>query len=479
MLPTAQARTYYLSTSALTGAVVLGLEVLATRTLAPALGSGPVTWSAVLAVALGALAAGNLMGGALSRRVSACRLIAWALAVSSACLVLVSQFHAAAVQWSADQPLAIGAIAAALVTQAVPLGMLGAISPAILDQERNATGRWAGTVLAAGSGGGIAGALGAGLVLLPGLGLTRCYLFLAGLLAVAALPAARHGRHWAAGMVLLVLLGMIAVCWRRHPPEAIVQSQYGQLEVRDIGLSRVLLVDGLPQTGLPEALAPGEALRCGYLLEAALAMGPKPSRALVIGLGAGLAPRLLAGRGIDCQSVEIDPRVVEIARREFGFTGRVTIADGRAFLSRAGPPLDLVFLDVCTSDRLAWHLFTVEAMRALRRRLSPSGLAVIQFLGDDGPWSASLARTVGSVFAHSVTLAARSETGRVGPRWLVASNGRPLDPGRDFHARPSAAPWEVIRPSQRGALLSDDHFPAELDWARTAREWRTSCAAHR
>ncbi len=37
---------YYLAATAVAGAAVLALEVLAARLLAPALGSGPVSWAA-------------------------------------------------------------------------------------------------------------------------------------------------------------------------------------------------------------------------------------------------------------------------------------------------------------------------------------------------------------------------------------------------------------------------------------------------
>jgi hypothetical protein len=43
----------------------------------------------------------------------------------------------------------------------------------------------------------------------------------------------------------------------------VVQSQYGQLEVRDTALARILLIDGLPQTGMPARLAPGDGVRYG------------------------------------------------------------------------------------------------------------------------------------------------------------------------------------------------------------------------
>ena len=76
--------------------------------------------------------------------------------------------------------------------------MLGMMTPVILHHRRDGTAHWAALVLAAGSGGGIVGALAAGLFFIPALGLARSFLVLAGLLAVAAVPAVWHGRCWLA-----------------------------------------------------------------------------------------------------------------------------------------------------------------------------------------------------------------------------------------------------------------------------------------
>lgn len=254
------AKAYYLLISAVAGAAVLGLEVLAARTMAPAVGTGSVTWSALLAVALGMLAVGNLIGGLLGSRERAGGVIAWSLAFAAACLVLLSQYYTSAMCWAAGQSLLLGALAAAMITQAVPLCLLGTITPAILRQGSR-KGPWAGLVLAAGSSGGIAGALLTGLVLLPELGLTRSYLLLAGVLALAAMPATWPKRRWLAALVILAALAMAAVCWCRHESGRVIQSRYGQLEVRKTETGRLLLIDGLPQTGLPAELRP--ATGCG------------------------------------------------------------------------------------------------------------------------------------------------------------------------------------------------------------------------
>lgn len=471
----AASRAVILLAALTSGAAVLALEVLAARTMAPALGTGSVAWSALLAVALGSLAAGNFLGGLLADRAPPAALVAWLLAVPAAAVVVLSQIYAPLMRWAAEGSLLGSALTAAAVTQCLPMLMLGALTPALLKAGADGPlrGRWAGAILALGSAGGIAGALAAGLWLLPAVGLSRSYLAVAAVLATSALMVAlRPRRQWFCAALAAAVLIAAAVLAFRAAPTGVIQSPYGQIEVRTDGPMRVLLIDGLPQTGLPSEVAPGEALHHGYLLEAALALRPQIRTALVVGLGAGLAPRILEARGICCDAVEIDPRVVDVAQRELGFAGRATVADGRRFLTGTSERWDLIVLDVCTSDRLAFHLFTAEALATARRRLAPGGLVAVQFIGDDGPWSAALARTAAEVFGEPpLVLAPAGRLWPVGPRWLFAAPQAMPDAEMLTRAWPEA-PWQVLRNEPGGALLTDDHFAAELDWARVAVRWR-------
>ena len=230
---------------------------------------------------------------------------------------------------------------------------------------------------------------------------------------------------------------------------------------------------------MPPHVRRWKGLEYGYLLEVALLLRghPPPRHALVIGLGAGLAPRTLELHGVRCESVEIDPSVVEVAREEFDFRGTVHVADGRSYLRRSRREWDMIVLDVCTSDRLAFHLFTVEALETARGRLAPGGILAIQFIGDDGPWSASVARTVREAFGSAIVIAPRLQTGPVGPQWVFAGRTPIPPPPRESEGPGADVPWRVVNIEGRGALLTDDHFPAEIDWARTAALWRRCVAS--
>ena len=470
-------RVYFLVAAFVAGAAVLGLEVLAARTMAPAIGTGSIAWAALLAVALGSLAAGNLVSGFLADRVRPHLAVLWLMTAGAAPLVALSLCYTPAMHWAAGHSLVIAAVAAAALTQCVPMLLLGAITPLLLAPEREGTGTlplpgwWSGAVLAGGSAGGIAGALVVGLSLLPAVGLARTYLLIAAALTVAALVGAGAFRRWTALAFALAILVAALICWVLIGSPSVVQSRYGQIEVRRTEDGTVMLIDGMPQTGIVGQVERGDGLRHGYLLEAALVFG-QPRTALVIGLGGGLAPRLLAAYGIPCRSIEIDPAVAEIARRELGFEGDVTIADGRTFLSSTREQWDLIVLDVCTSDRLAWHVFTVEGLQTLHDHLTPQGAAAIQFIGDDGSWSAALARTAQAAFGRFVMLAPNTPSFGVGPRWIFASRDPSIVPEAEHLEVEEGLPWRLVKPEAGGPPLTDDHLAAEHAWARTAAAWR-------
>jgi Spermidine synthase len=127
------------------------------------------------------------------------------------------------------------------------------------------------------------------------------------------------------------------------------------------------------------------------MMAGALYMNPAPARVLVIGLGGGSLPSMLQRLypGIAIDIVEIDPAVVRVARRFFGFTPgprtRVHTQDGRVFvkrMARQGVKYDLVLLDAFDHEYIPEHLLTQEFLQELRGVLTPGGvLAANTFSG--------------------------------------------------------------------------------------------------
>lgn len=121
------------------------------------------------------------------------------------------------------------------------------------------------------------------------------------------------------------------------------------------------------------------------MMTSALFVKPDPDSVLIIGLGGATLPvalhKILPDTVI--HSVEIDPAVVRVAQRYFGYkTGprqHVFVEDGREFVERAqreGRRYDMVMLDAFDTDYIPAHLLTVEFLQQVRSILAPNGIVV-------------------------------------------------------------------------------------------------------
>ncbi|WP_164002301.1 fused MFS/spermidine synthase [Pyxidicoccus caerfyrddinensis] len=199
----------------------------------------------------------------------------------------------------------------------------------------------------------------------------------------------RHGPR------LLLAMWALLVCAAASPRAVLYekQSPYTFIAVtEDAEGLRYLQFD---QTGaLQSVVRPGHPLELELpytqVSMVGLAFVPAPKRILVVGLGGGAMPMFLRAvvPGARIDVVDIDPDVVDVAKRYFGFREddhlRAHVADGRRFVEAAGPPYDLIFLDAYGPDSIPQHLATVEFLTSVRARLAKGG-AVVGNLWEDPP----------------------------------------------------------------------------------------------
>ena len=119
------------------------------------------------------------------------------------------------------------------------------------------------------------------------------------------------------------------------------------------------------------------------MMLAALLLDPAPTNVLVVGLGGGTLPTALAelypNASIDV--VEIDPAVVVVAKRYFGFepTEHIHVFehDARVWAKRAASNskrYDLIMLDAFNGDYIPEHLMTKEYLSETRELLTSEGV---------------------------------------------------------------------------------------------------------
>lgn len=108
--------------------------------------------------------------------------------------------------------------------------------------------------------------------------------------------------------------------------------------------------------------------------------GAAPLRIGVIGLGTGTLAAY--GRPGDLyRYYEIDPRVVEIARRDFTYLAdseakiEIALGDARLTLEREAPQgFDVLAVDAFSSDAIPVHLITREALAVYLKHVKPDGI---------------------------------------------------------------------------------------------------------
>src|SRR5687767_4862588 len=170
------------------GVSTLGAEIAAARLMAPFFGASTIVWANTIATVLVALSIGYWIGGRLSeRRPALDRLAAWVL-FASVLLALVPFVAQPSLPISVDAfdsidvGAAIGSLVGVLALVAVPVLLLGAVSPWAIRLSVGTVedaGRTAGSLYALSTIGSLLGTFLSALLLIPLIGTQRTFVLFA------------------------------------------------------------------------------------------------------------------------------------------------------------------------------------------------------------------------------------------------------------------------------------------------------------
>jgi len=427
----------------LASGAVLVLEIVSLRLVAPYVGLTLETNTAVIGVALAAIATGAWLGGRFADLVPPARLLG-PLTLGGGALVLAV---GPLVRWTGElirggDPSAVILIAGVAVF--VPAALLAAVTPVVV-KLRLATLAETGTVVGRLSGVGTLGAIAAtfatGFVLVAMVPTTVILLALGGLLVLvgAVLTIRLRGVRSAAGPLVLALLAAGATLSAPNPCD--VETAYHCARVsadpsRSTG--RLLQLDTLRHSYVD--LNDPTHLEFAYIRGMAAAVDAfrpagRPVRALHVGGGGLTMPRYLAATrpGTESLVLEIDAGVLDVDADQLGFRpgGGIStrVVDGR--IGVAEEPTggrDLVIGDAFGGIAVPWHLTTRELVADVRRVLADDGLYAVNII-DHPPLAFVRAEvaTIAAAFDH-VALIARPDAlaGREGGNFVVLASDRPL-----------------------------------------------------
>lgn len=380
----------------LSGAALMGLEIAGSRIMAPVYGTSIFVWGALITTFLASLSTGYALGGKLAdRRPSAAVLGSLLVAAGFALwLLLARPAPLLALCAAAPVPERFRALLAALLLFAPPSVLMGTISPfatRLAARDVGSIGRTAGTLAAISTAGSIVGTFAMAFLLIPAFPIEPILFGLGGILVLSGAFASSERLPLRLAVAAGGLLAASGVFLFRPEPVTsplpggtVVfrkETAYHRLLVVDVGASRALYFNNFGQGMLDRrsGMAP-DYLYPNGLAAALLWRRELPRNAFIIGLGAGMLPRFFSAKapGIATTTVEIDPEVVRVAGKYFGFrpdaNDRVLVGDGRSLLVREKGPWDAIFLDAFFSDSVPFHLTTLEFFELCRDRLAPEGI---------------------------------------------------------------------------------------------------------
>ena len=423
-----------LATVFLCGGVLLGVEMAASRVLAPYFGNSLFVWAAIIGVILGGLAAGYWLGGALADRFPSPLTLAAVIAAGAVAVLAIPLADRpvieAVLRWDPGARLdPVVCTAILFLPMAVLLSAVGPVAVRLQTEALQRAGRTAGRTFAVSTTGSIAGTFATAFWLIPEFGVEQLFVLgAAALFATAGLVGLAGGRLAVvvAGCALSVAASgyAISIGSQRIEPLTAVSAQnwsplyrtrgYGYLDARDPravvpveGLKvrfaedtryhRLAVVDDSDtrylrfDNSLQSAMYVDEPYRTRYrytdFFHLGIAYNPDARNVLFVGLGAGSSEKRMLRDFPDLrlQAVELDPVVVDVAYEWFGLPRdprlQVDVGDGRRFLADEERRWDVIVIDAFFADSIPAHLVTQEFLALARSRLAPGGVVVTNAIG--------------------------------------------------------------------------------------------------
>lgn len=473
---------YYLFiTVFFTGAAVLMLEILGTRILAPFFGTTVFVWSSLISVAIIALALGYFVGGRIADSRPEWKIMYLFIFVAAILIVISTKIDVLVLLATDGAGAQFGPFLSALILFGPAFFLLGAVTPFAVKlkaDDLDDIGATAGNLYAVSTLGSFFGAIATGFFLIPVMGIEGIATLFAGFLfIICGIWFLRKGNFATKSMLVVFLILILVPRFGVALPEGIeivykTESAYSQLKVVDItekeGTARVLMSYGSMQTVI-EKNSGISLFPYTYKMVFASGMIPDVKNALVIGNGGGVIAMGLSRRGIETDAVELDAKVLDIAKEYFGFKENENlhafVDDGRHFLSNSNKKYDLILMDVYSSYTPPPHMFTVEMFQIVRDSLSENGIFVINTVG----WPSGEK----AILQHSIYKTLKEVFPYV---YISYVDAKKLSSVVFFASKDELSSEELtlqnLTPQENAVIFTDDFNPIEPLSINIIEEWR-------
>lgn len=501
------------------GMVSIGIEIAASRLVAPYFGTSTFVWANLIGATLAFLAIGYYLGGRLADRRPHIHLLYVICLLAAIATALAPIFSEPVLRISLDafDTVDIGAfygsLAGVLLLLAAPMTLLGFVTPFAIRLTLagvDSAGHTAGNIYALSTAGAILGSFLPAIVFVPLLGTRWTFYLLAMLLAGVSLVGLVRSRStgWVAVSVISVLLITTVFVAARNGPikppyrgqlVAEAESAYNYIQVLEddgrylLALNEGHAIHSVYQPGRPLTGGPWDYFGVAPLFLEDFSTA-QVNKALLVGLAAGTGAHTMIDSydKLQVDGVEIDPKIIDLARTWFALDDpqlNVIVDDGRYFLNRTSAQYDIIAIDAYKQPYIPFHLTTVEFFELVEEHLTPNGTVAVNVgrTATDYRLVDAITATLRQVYQHVYII----ETARFENSIVIATNapssveafylnGSQLPAGSVLStiAAESVLSGEIRIAGETGTVLTDDKAPVEwivdmmiLDAAQEEDPW--------
>jgi len=410
----------------ITGAVVMALELVGSRIVAPYLGTSIYVWTSLIGVILASLSLGYYWGGRLADKKPDYRTFSL-LILSSAFLVGIISLIKTPVLVSISKfvsDIRLAAVLAATLLFAPASAVLGTISPYAIRlrmKDLEHSGATVGRLYAISTVGSIIGTFLAGFFLISFFGSRNILIFLSMTLFCVYFLASFGDNSRSGKTTAIILITMLLSAFFFQTSQAdnniidldtnysriIIEERYDSAISKKVRFIRVdrKWAQGAVIIGEPDELF----FDYSGFYRLAEHFNPGNKKALLLGGGVYTLARDYIKRnpGGSIDVVEIDPQFTSLAKEYFYLTDHPGIKsiheDGRTFLNREKKKYDLIFIDVFKSSASPpFHMTTVETIKSASDLLNENGVVIMNIYsaiqGPKGKFFRAAYATIKSVF---------------------------------------------------------------------------------
>jgi spermidine synthase len=483
-----------LGTIFITGNVVMMLEVVGTRVIGPFFGVGLYVWSALITVTLLSLAGGYWVGGKWADGARTGDRLYQVILASAVLTLIIPLLRNPLLIAVSAVGFRLGALLGGTLLFGPALFLLGMVTPfatKLYTDRFEKLGARVGLLYSISTLGSFLGTITMGFYLIPHFRLSLI-LFTLGFVLLA-LPVVyflliRSRRPAAVAALLLVGAGLLffypsdpETHWINPQVKLVHKSTslYGELKVIDVPSGRILLIDGVSQSGedvtknqaLPPYVADMNSLLLRYC--------PGARRVLMIGLGGGSLIHPLLAEGVRVDVAEIDQQVVDAAENFFNIDPTkvsITLDDGRRFVRRTPDRYDAVFMNAFVGENTPSHLSSREFFQETKRILNPGGVVLVNFVGYvQGPHrqaTGALQATLKSAFAWSKVYFREPKDRFSNVLYVAGDAPETAEAGAEPNWQTLKAREVTIEGWEQGPVCTDDYNPLEFLNRVTYKRWR-------